>query len=125
MTKPIGVLYATRSGYTRRIADHIASELRERGFKTEVVNLGGQRARVDPGEYSAVVLAASVHCGDHEQEIVKFVRDHVAQLEKIPTAFISVTLTEAGVERPESSPEERARFAADTQRVIDRFFEET
>lgn len=123
--KPVGVLYATRSGHTRRIADHIAIELRERGFDPEVKNVGDKDARVDPREYAAAVLAASVHCGEHEQEMVKFVKDHVLQLEAIPTAFISVTLTEAGVERPESSPEERARFAADTQRVIGRFFEET
>lgn len=123
--KPIGILYATRNGHTRRIADHIANELHERGFDAEVKNVGAQDASGDPKDYAAAVLAASVHCGEHEQEMVKFVKDHVLQLEAIPTAFISVTLTEAGVERPESSPEERARFAADTQRVIGNFFEET
>ncbi|MBV8843556.1 MAG: hypothetical protein JO307_12175 [Bryobacterales bacterium] len=123
--KPIGVLYATRSGHTRRIADHIANELHERGFEAEAKNVGAEAAPLDPSHYSAAILAASVHYGQHASEMVEFVKNRRSELDKIPSAFISVTLSEAGVERPESSPQERARFAADTQRVIEKFFEET
>jgi menaquinone-dependent protoporphyrinogen oxidase len=122
--KPIGILYATRDGHTRRIAEHVATDLHERGFSVELKNVA-DAAHIRPSDYDGAVLAASVRCGEHEHEMVKFVKDHVAELDNIPTAFVSVTLTEAGVERPESSPEERAKFAADVQRVIDRFFEET
>jgi menaquinone-dependent protoporphyrinogen oxidase len=99
--------------------------MHERGFDVDLRNVGEQPFTIHPGDYDAAVLAASVHCGEHEHEMMKFVKDHIQELDAMPTAFISVTLTEAGVERPESSPEERARFAADVQRVIDRFFEET
>ena len=123
--KPIGILYATRNGHTRRIAEHIASDLHGRGLDVELKNVGESGASIHPLDYSAAVLAASVYCGSHEHEMVKFVKDHVGELDTIPTAFLSVTLTEAGVERPESSPEERQRFAADVQRVIDTFSQDT
>jgi len=123
--KPIAVLYATRNGHTRRIADHIASELHERGFDAQAKNVGSEAARIDPGDYSGAILASSVHYGQHQHEMINFVKTRRSELDRIPTAFISVTLSEAGVERPESGPQERARFASDTQRVIDKFFEET
>ena len=123
--KPIGVLYATRDGQTRRIAEHIATSLHERGFDVAVADVGKPGNVIRPADYSGAVLAASVRCGEHEREMVKFVRDHLKELHEMPTAFISVTLTEAGVERPESSPEERVRFATDVERVLERFFKET
>ena len=123
--KPIGILYATRNGHTRRIAEHIASDLRARGLPVELNNVGDADTAIHPSHYSAAVLAASVHMGAHEHEMIRFVKEHLHELDNMPTSFISVTLTEAGVERPESSPEERQRFAADVQRVIDKFFEET
>ncbi len=43
----------------------------------------------------------------------------------MPAAFISVTLSEAGAERPSATPEERARFAADVQKVLEAFLKET
>lgn len=123
--KPIAVLYATRSGHTRRIAEHIASNLRGRGLNVELNNVGKLQGSICLLNYCGAVLAASVHMGAHEHEMVKFVKDHLLELNEIPTAFVSVTLTEKGVERPESSPEERARFSADVQNVIDRFFADT
>ena len=125
IVKPIGILYATRDGQTRRIAEHIATALHERGFEVALADLGKPGDTVLPSEYSAAVLAASVRCGEHEREMVNFVKNHLKELHEMPTAFISVTLTEVGVERPESSPEERARFATDVERVLERFFKET
>jgi menaquinone-dependent protoporphyrinogen oxidase len=122
--KPIGVLYATREGQTKRIAEHIAARFRSRGLETDVRNLAN-RFDIDLNAYSAVVLAASVHAGEHEPEMVKFVKEHRVRLESLPAAFLSVTLSEAGVERPTATEVERARFATDVRKVLDRFFEET
>jgi menaquinone-dependent protoporphyrinogen oxidase len=122
--KPIGILYATREGQTWKIAEYVAARLREQGLQTDVMNLA-DRPHVELTRYAAAVLAASVHYGKHEREMRRFVRRHVAQLNVMPAAFISVTLSEAGVERPSATPEERARFAADVQRVVDAFSNET
>jgi menaquinone-dependent protoporphyrinogen oxidase len=73
-----------------------------------------------------VILAASVHAGQHETEMRKFVKGHVSELDSLPTAFLSVTLSEAGAEGATSATEEeRAHFADDADGVIQAFFKET
>jgi len=122
--KPVGVFYATREGHTHKIAERVAEDLRKRGWETDAVDLRGEAA-IDLKDYSAAILAASVHIGRHEPEMVEFVKQHRAELEAMPAAFLSVTLSEAGVERATATPEEHVRFVADVQGMLDRFFKET
>jgi menaquinone-dependent protoporphyrinogen oxidase len=125
--KSIGVFYATREGQTRRIAEHVGANLKSRGFEVDISNVRDLPANpaVDLGRYAAVILAASVHAGAHESEMVKFVKRSLAQLEHLPAALLSVTLTEAGVERVNATPEEHARFAADVDMMLNHFYEQT
>jgi menaquinone-dependent protoporphyrinogen oxidase len=123
--KTVGVLYATREGHTQRIAEHVAADLRLRGLHPEVENLGTRAAAINLRDYSGVILAASVHAGVHESEMVKFVKTNRTALEAMPAAFLSVTLSEAGAERADATPLEHAAFVADVEQVIGRFFEET
>jgi len=123
--KPIAVLYATREGHTREVAERVAGDLQAHGFSVEPKNLREYARAVKLGDYSAVVLAASVHAGKHEPEMEEFVRTHRAELELMPTAFLSVTLSEAGAERLESNPIERAQFSSDVQKMMDKFIEDT
>jgi menaquinone-dependent protoporphyrinogen oxidase len=121
----IAILYATREGHTRRIAEHVAAVLRKRGFESDVQDLRADPLDAVLSGYSGAVLAASVHAGQHESEMVRFVRNHRTELKLIPAAFLSVTLSEAAVEMADKPPQERARFAVGVQEVIDRFIEET
>jgi menaquinone-dependent protoporphyrinogen oxidase len=123
--KPIGIFYATREGHTARIADHLADVLRAQGWRVRVCNVRESPANLNLSDYRAAILAASVHTGEHEPEMVKFARENVDALEALPAAFLSVTLSEAGAERRDATPEERARFSADVEKVIHKFFEET
>ena len=124
--KPIAVLYATREGHTRHVAERIAEDLRARGFDVEFKNLQDYVAgAIHLSGFSAVVLAASVHAGKHEREMVKFVKKHRTDLEQLPSAFLSVTLSEAGAEMSGMTQEQRARFSADVQKVNNKFFEDT
>lgn len=123
--KPIGVLYATREGQTQRVAEQIVARLRERGLDAVALDLGKAQGGIDPHAYRAVIVAASVHIAEHEPEIIDFVRQHRASLTSVPNAFLSVTLSEAGVERKDTTPEEHARFAADVRAMIDKFIAET
>jgi len=123
--KFIGVIYATREGHTAKVAARIAAGLHAQGFRAGLFDVKEEGPAIDLKLCDAVVIAASVHVGKHEPEIVKFVQQHVSRLELIPSAFISVTLSEAGVERPSATPEEHARFAADVEGVIERFLKET
>jgi menaquinone-dependent protoporphyrinogen oxidase len=92
--KPVGVFYATREGHTQRIAEHVAASLRQRGLEATVYDVHAQPA-VKLGQYAAAVVAGSVHAGRHESELVRFVTEHIAELENLPSAFLSVTLSEA------------------------------
>jgi menaquinone-dependent protoporphyrinogen oxidase len=49
----------------------------------------------------------------------------LGELQATPTAFLSVSLSQAGVERPNTTTGEHARFLADVQQVLNRFFRET
>src|SRR5437870_3834359 len=117
--KCVAVLYATREGQTRRVAEHVAATLRSRGLDADVKNVADQGAEADLSSYAGAILGASVHVGRHEREMVRFVKHHLAELERLPTAFLSVTLSEAGVELAGATPEERARFAAGVREVIE------
>jgi menaquinone-dependent protoporphyrinogen oxidase len=118
------IFFATREGHTRKIADRIAADLRARGVETDVCDVRATE-HVDWPAYSSVCLAASVHVGRHEHEMIAFARRHRAELERASAVFISVTLSEAGAENPERSAEARQQAAADAQRMIDVFVKDT
>jgi len=124
LPKRVGVFFATREGHTERIAERIADDLRLLGFDVDLLPVRGPLP-FNLANYSAAVLAASVHGGSHEKEMVQFVKDHRSELENIPTAFLSVTLSEAGAERLDATPKEHAQFVSDVDRMLAKFFKET
>lgn len=123
--KPIGVFYATREGQTRRVAEHISSYLRSQHLEVDLKDIRRPGGDIALTNYSAALLAASVHIGRHEREMVKFVKEHSSRLRTLPAAFVSVNLTEAAAERSNATPEERAKFSATVEEVLDKFFTET
>jgi menaquinone-dependent protoporphyrinogen oxidase len=123
--KSIAVIYATREGHTRKIAERIAVDLRMQGFYAVVKNVRDDLATIDLSAYCAVLVAASIHMGRHEREMVRFVKKHLAELASLPAVFLSVTMSEAGVERPGQSQGIRARCETGVREVIDKFIQET
>jgi len=123
--KPLVILYATRQGQTRRIAEHIQAAIRERGHTARIRNLREVREPFILDRYDGAILAASVHLGKHEPELLDFVKRHRDELDKVPTAFLSVSLAEAGAEDATRSEEDRAKATADVQRVIHEFLDQT
>ena len=124
--KPLVVLFATREGYTRRIAAHVADMIRMHGREVEVLDVATLVDRpLDLGAYAAAVVAASVHAGAHEREMVRFVKALCREIERMPAALISVSLTEAGAEDPKRSAEQRAEASKQVARMIGKFFDDT
>lgn len=122
----LAVFYATREGQTRRIAEYVAKALRSRGLDVDVLDVGAALpADLDLARYAAVVLAASVHMGKHEGSMIRFVRAHRPALERLPTAFLSVSLSQAAVEDPNATPARKRRAAAEVARTIERFVRTT
>ena len=124
--RTLAVLYATREGQTRRIAQHIATKLRTREFLVDVVDVGRERpANFNPDRYAAAVVTAPVHVGKHEKAMVEFVKAHRAVLERVPSTFLSVSLSEAGAEDASASAKRRERAAANVSVMISRFLRDT
>lgn len=123
--KPILVLYATREGHSRRISEHLAATIRARSLAAEVVDAGHLPSPFSLGGYTAAMLVASVHLGKHEAEMTEFVKRYRADLERMPSAFLSVSLSEAGAEDPKAPPLQREQAAADVRRMMQEFLAET
>jgi menaquinone-dependent protoporphyrinogen oxidase len=122
--KRVAVFYATREGHTCRIAERIATDLRTLGFDVDLLEVR-HPIPFSLERYSAAVLAASVHAGNHEKEMIQFVKDHRSELEHMTTAFLSVTLSEAGAEMRDKSLVEHARFVQDVDKMLSKFFNDT
>jgi menaquinone-dependent protoporphyrinogen oxidase len=119
------IFYATREGHTRRIAEHVASELRRDMHAVELYDVKTAAGPIDWPPYDWACVAASVHAGHHEPEMIAFVKHHRQTLERLGAAFLSVTLSEAGAEDVRAPKERRERAAADAQQMIDVFLQET
>src|SRR6185295_13969701 len=109
------IFYATREGHTRRIAERVATELRGHTHEVELYDVNTASASIDWPPYDWACVAASVHAGHHEPEMIAFVKRHRRELERLGAAFLSVTLSEAGAEDVRAPKERRERAAADAQ----------
>lgn len=123
--KPVLILYATREGQTRRVAERVAAALHACGRAATIQEVAAIHEPFDLGANAAVVLAASVHAGKHEPELVAFVKRHRAALEGLPTAFLSVSLSEAGAEDTSAPAEKREQAAANVRMSLDAFIADT
>ena len=107
------IAYGTSEGQTARIAERIAAVIREQGHDAVALDL--KRATPDPAEYDAVIVGASVHRGRHQTQVGEYVRETRDALERLPTAFFSVSLaicepTVAGRKEAEGYTEEFFRL---------------
>lgn len=87
----INICYGSVEGQTAQIVEYIAELIRAHGHEAEIVDLKHSGDTLAAGQ-DAVIVAASVHMGKHEKYVVDFVRKNRAELERLPSAFISVSL---------------------------------
>jgi menaquinone-dependent protoporphyrinogen oxidase len=109
------VPYASTHGHTAKVAGRIAEQLRARNLEVDLRNVSAADDPT-PAHHVGVVVAGSVHRGQHQSELADWVKRHHLSLADRPTAFVSVSLTAA-----EDTDEARAA----TQGWIDDFVEET
>jgi menaquinone-dependent protoporphyrinogen oxidase len=94
MTK-ILIAYGTTEGHTARIAECIADVIRSQGHEADVLDLKQSgNALMDP--YDAAIVGGSIHMGKHDEHVRNFVRRNRAALERLPSAFFSVSLAAHG-----------------------------
>jgi menaquinone-dependent protoporphyrinogen oxidase len=86
------ILYATHFGQTRAIAMKISERLRMLGIESDVLDAKTAQPLPAPDGYDAVVLGSRVELGKHASDIVGYIRSHRDALERVPTAFFSVSM---------------------------------
>jgi menaquinone-dependent protoporphyrinogen oxidase len=102
------IVYGTTDGHTAKIARYLAEQLRGEAAQAS--------SAPDPTPYDGVIVAASVHIGDFQKSVRKWVAAHAKALEARPSAFLAVCL---GVLQPE--PQVRR----DLERIVERFLART
>ena len=108
------VVYGTTEGQTRKIALRIGQIARGHGYGAEVIDA---TLHPSPDGFDAVIVAASVHQLRHQSSVIHFAAEHRHQLNELPTAFFSVSLS-AALAEPQHQVEARecaAQLLADTR----------
>lgn len=108
------VIFGTTEGQTGKVAQALADRLRLDGHEAEVVNAA--KGHPDADTYDAIVVAASLHAGRYQKDVVSWVRSCSSILNHKPTAFVSVCL---GVLQHE--PKVQRELGA----ILDRFLKST
>lgn len=122
--KKVAVMYATREGHARKVADRIAGALIARDLEVAVHHVADDEAAAAVGLADANVLVASVHASQHERAMIDFVNTHPIIRER-PGTFVSVCLSEAQAENDALPPSERAAAARKVQEQVRLFLDAT
>jgi menaquinone-dependent protoporphyrinogen oxidase len=87
------ILYATTEGHTARVAERIATRLRDKGHRVESQRADASGTSLDLERYETVIVGAPVHYGRHPGHLRSLLREHRAALAARPGAFFSVSLS--------------------------------
>jgi menaquinone-dependent protoporphyrinogen oxidase len=109
------VAYTTYDGHTAKIAERIASTLRENDCAVEVCDLARLRPERPVHEYDGVIAGGPLHGGKHHPQLVRFAAQNCDVLNEQPSAFFSVSLSAAG----------NVEQQRDATRCLNEFLDET
>ncbi len=110
------VVYASRNGQTRKIAERIATVLRVRRHSVELLDAEHPRQGLDLERFQAVFIGSPIHAEGYLRPIVRFVQEYRPALERVPTAFFSVGLAIVS---------KKTDGRAQTMQIVDRFMKQT
>jgi menaquinone-dependent protoporphyrinogen oxidase len=91
----IYVPYGTTEGQTAKIAEYIADVIQGHGHEAHTADIKRSGDAIPDG-CDAVIVGASIHMGKHDAHVGDFVRKNLAALERLPSAFFSVSLAAYG-----------------------------
>jgi menaquinone-dependent protoporphyrinogen oxidase len=84
------LLYSSVYGLSRKISERIAQRLTESGHWPTLAALTD--ASVDPADFDAICIGASIKHGKHHPSVLDYFRRHQALLDRRPSALFSVNL---------------------------------
>lgn len=110
------IIYGTKEGQTAKIADKIGEVVRQRGFQADVYDARKVPTKFQIDGYTAALVGSSIHMLQWSSPALQFVRRYKTQLDKVPSAFFSVSMTAAS-----TTPEERSKLDP----YVQKFFNKT
>lgn len=111
----VAVAYASRHGQTEKIAKYLAEGLGRRGLSFRLIDASGGPGRFDE-EFDAVICGSPVYRGKFPASVVNWAKTHKRHINKVPSAFFTVTLNAAD-KRPQAREADRLlreRFGLET-----------
>ena len=96
------IVYGTREGQTAKVAEHIAGIARKQGLVAQVADAKDLPDPAAVDAVDAVLVGASVQKGLFAPAILDWVGNHRSLLERVPSAFFTVSLTSSTLEVAES-----------------------
>jgi menaquinone-dependent protoporphyrinogen oxidase len=91
------LVYGSGEGQTAKIARRITAIFQEKGYEVDLIRGDEIMWDFSIKGYSGILVASSIHMGKHQKYIVKFVKKYRAELQRQPSAFISVSISATAV----------------------------
>jgi menaquinone-dependent protoporphyrinogen oxidase len=92
----VPVLFASTEGQTALIAIRLAAVLHEHGLDSQAIDVSTPEAEaIDWSRVHGALVGASLHMGRHQTSAARFIHAHAADLNAVPSAFFSVSLSAA------------------------------
>lgn len=90
------IVYGTTEGQTRKICEFLRDEAKKSGHKVSLNDT--TKTHLHPKGFDAVIVGASMHAGKYQDSVAHYVQEHHKELNQMPGAFVSVSLTAASDE---------------------------
>ena len=110
------VLFATREGQTEKIARRMAAVLEAKGHRVQLRDVDRSSRELDLRSYGAIFVGSPVRVGSYLRSVIRFVRAQREALERVPSAFFSVSLAVAS-----RTGSRKTDGRAETLRVVEKF----
>lgn len=112
-TMKLLIFYGTTEGQTRKICEYLRDKADEDGHDVTIVDSTGPD--ISPSSFDAVVIGASLHAEKYQTTVLHYVEEHHQVLNKMPTGFLSVSLTAI-----HDDPESQKELADITESFLDK-----
>lgn len=111
----VHIVYDSYDGQSEKIAHAMADVVRCLGHHATEENVEVMHGHIITSLCDAIIIGGPIHAGTHSKALREFVETNLAQLQMIPSAFFSVSLSAAGGESQRD----------DAQRCLETFLEQT
>jgi len=89
------VAYHSEEGQTEKVAHHVARQIENHGQVARLIQTDDVDDISEVGGFDAAIVAGSLHMGAYGSDLAEFVTRHSGELNKVPSAFLSVSLSAA------------------------------